>query len=280
MNETPTQSPDQGPEQRCNCGEVVLPESLRYFGPRGQHTRVKGEVCTPKQGPERVAQPTAEQARNIEGDFEEPEYTRLKAQKDAIAERENERLRDEGRKSVVLIRCINCLSVPQQNKSEITEAECGGCIAKERDAALARIAELERDNSTLWEQLADRDKLVAQVSAERAQLERERDEARAEVKDWRAGANAEAYAHDEARTEIKTLRTQLAESEKDRKALEEAAHGLADRLKEMDAMFSAVSKCIQWGKTFLNADAIRQMNEAPLNAAKELARFDALKEGK
>lgn len=67
------------------------------------------------------------------------EYDRLKAQKDAIIGRANEKLRDEGRKSVILLRCTECLTVPQQNSNEFTGGECGGCIAKERDSLRAQL---------------------------------------------------------------------------------------------------------------------------------------------
>lgn len=76
-------------------------------------------------------------------DYEDPEFTQIKAQKDAIEARQNERLRNEGRSSVRFIRCMECLTVPQQNKSEATGAECGGCIAKERDALRAKVGRLE-----------------------------------------------------------------------------------------------------------------------------------------
>lgn len=36
------------------------------------------------------------------------------------------------------------------------------------------------------------------------------------------------------------------------------------------AMFEKVSKCVQWGKTFLNAEAIAAMNEASLAASAAL----------
>jgi hypothetical protein len=44
---------------------------------------------------------------------------------------------------VMMIRCLKCLTVPQQNKAEATGGECGGCIAKERDAARASHSQLE-----------------------------------------------------------------------------------------------------------------------------------------
>jgi hypothetical protein len=47
-----------------------------------------------------------------------------------------EKLRDEGRKSVILLRCTECLTIPQQNSNEFSGGECGGCIAKERDECL------------------------------------------------------------------------------------------------------------------------------------------------
>jgi hypothetical protein len=43
-------------------------------------------------------------------------------------------------KNILSIRCIEHINTPQQNTSEITGAECGGCIAAERDK---------------WKQLAD-----------------------------------------------------------------------------------------------------------------------------
>ncbi len=30
---------------RCNCGKEQLKDSKRYSGPRGNHTRVAGEIC-------------------------------------------------------------------------------------------------------------------------------------------------------------------------------------------------------------------------------------------
>ena len=90
----------------------------------------------------RVATRQPEESEARREDFEEPEFTRLKAQKDAIVAREAEKLRDEGRRSVILIRCTNCLTIPQQNTAEFTGAECGGCIAKQRDDLLSLIEEL------------------------------------------------------------------------------------------------------------------------------------------
>ena len=37
---------------------------------------------------------------------------------------------------VIRIRCIRHINVPQQNASESTGAECGGCIAEQRDQLL------------------------------------------------------------------------------------------------------------------------------------------------
>lgn len=95
-----------------------------------------------------IAKGLNEKAEAAEAETETPdEYDRLKARKDGIVARDEERLRDEGRKSVILIRCTECLNVPQQNKAEFTGAECGGCIAKERDAALAEVERVKVENT-------------------------------------------------------------------------------------------------------------------------------------
>jgi hypothetical protein len=60
---------------------------------------------------------------------------------EAVAERDAARqAADELAAAPVLIRCIEHINVPQQNKSEITGSECGACIAAHRDA-LAREVE-------------------------------------------------------------------------------------------------------------------------------------------
>jgi hypothetical protein len=58
--------------------------------------------------------------------------------------REKEEAREEGVRSVLLIRCTKHLLVAQQNASEITGAECGGCISEERDELKRRVEELEK----------------------------------------------------------------------------------------------------------------------------------------
>jgi hypothetical protein len=50
---------------------------------------------------------------------------------------------------------------------------------------------------------------------------------------------------------------------------------MLEALRGMVAMFEAVSECVPWGKTFLNADAIRQMNEAPIAARAAVAAAEA-----
>ena len=45
-----------------------------------------------------------------------------------------------------------------------------------------------------------------------------------------------------------------------------AAPELLEALKGMIGMFNAVGKKVNWGSSFLDADAIRMMNEAPGNA--------------
>jgi len=59
-----------------------------------------------------------------------------------------EKERDEAREAAdtfaqpIYIRCLRHLNVRQQNENEITLSECGGCIAEERDTALAEVARL------------------------------------------------------------------------------------------------------------------------------------------
>ncbi len=38
-------------EPSCNCGQETLIDSKRYNGPRGNHTRVAGEDCSPRSKP-------------------------------------------------------------------------------------------------------------------------------------------------------------------------------------------------------------------------------------
>lgn len=60
---------------------------------------------------------------------------------------------------------------------------------------------------------------------------------------------------------------------REKKELDANAHLIAaapemyEALEEVLEMFESVSKGIDWGKTFLTADMIRKMNEAPINAA-------------
>ena len=51
--------------------------------------------------------------------------------------------REEGLQSVLMIRCTRHFTVPQQNTAEVNGAECGGCIAEERD--LARVSGTQRN---------------------------------------------------------------------------------------------------------------------------------------
>ena len=45
---------------------------------------------------------------------------------------------------VLLIRCIHHINVPQQNSAESTGAECGGCIAAERDALKCKLEQVRQ----------------------------------------------------------------------------------------------------------------------------------------
>ena len=45
---------------------------------------------------------------------------------------------------VLRIRCIHHINVPQQNTAEHTGAECGGCIAAERDALRSKLEQVRR----------------------------------------------------------------------------------------------------------------------------------------
>lgn len=55
-----------------------------------------------------------------------------------------EEAREDGIRSVLLIRCTKHLTIGQQNTNEITGAECGGCIAAERDSLTSRLAAAEK----------------------------------------------------------------------------------------------------------------------------------------
>lgn len=58
---------------------------------------------------------------------------KLKKERDEAA-----RVADEAVRNIISIRCIDHIHIPQQNKNEITGAECGACIAAQRDAATIR----------------------------------------------------------------------------------------------------------------------------------------------
>lgn len=88
----------------------------------------------------------------------ESEYHRLKAQADAINERNANKLREQGIRSVILLRCSQCLTVPQQNHAEFGGGECGGCIAKERDALRKQLS-----RTALQAEPTDSEMLIQQI---------------------------------------------------------------------------------------------------------------------
>jgi len=63
---------------------------------------------------------------------------------------------DETIASVIFIRCLKHLTIPQQNKNEHSGGECGGCIAEERDqlkteleTVRSTVTRLESENKAL-----------------------------------------------------------------------------------------------------------------------------------
>lgn len=70
----------------------------------------------------------------------------LKVERDrAVAERDalQQELHDKVT-SVLRIRCIHHVNVPQVNANEYSGGECGACIAAERDSLARRVEALER----------------------------------------------------------------------------------------------------------------------------------------
>lgn len=108
---------------------------------------------------------------------------------------ELERLRAEPKgEDLIFIRCINHMHVPQQNDATVDGAECGACIAAERDKLREKVERLREQNTSLISELenyrpiaevsgatiaiSERDKAIS----ERDSLRRENEELLAKLK--------------------------------------------------------------------------------------------------
>lgn len=98
---------------------------------------------------------------------------------------------EAGLASVLSIRCREHYAIPQQNKAEHQGAECGGCIAAERDALRTRLAEADERIKVLEDRAAG---FLAAVNA-----------AEHDVAEWSTIANHKADLLAEADERVQVL---------------------------------------------------------------------------
>lgn len=129
---------DGGWRESGHCGRVTVYADRAFYATRtpapeqgaGEQFQKGGdESCAHQSEPPISASSAPTNVQSVsQGQDAETEYDRLKTQKDTIQEREREKLRNEGRSGVIMIRCLEHQSVQQYNHSACG-SECGACIA-------------------------------------------------------------------------------------------------------------------------------------------------------
>lgn len=82
---------------------------------------------------------------------------------------------------------------------------------------------------------------------------------------------AHIYTKDKNDTLLNDYRYEFDEAENNANLIAVAPE-LLEALQSMIEMFDTVSGKVDWGKSFLNADAIQKMNEAPIQARAAIAK--------